>query len=81
MYLLDRFSLMMVLLFMAASSATKPPPPLSTHRKHFIPQDVFFCRSYRAEYRQWRRFYDFHLVVGRKSYEFASIATYFEKKK
>lgn len=82
MYLLDKFSFMVLLVMASAAGAynTVPmnpthttPPPLCIHCKHFIPQDRF-CRSHRAEYGHCRQFYDYHMVTGEKRYEFATIA-------
>ena len=101
MYLLDKFSLMILLMAssiahayhtipITPTSSTKPPL-LCIQCKHFISQD-FFCRSNRAEYGRCRKFYDIHLVTGKKNYEFATIArnsktmcgtnaTYFEERR
>ena len=82
MYLLEKFSFMILLVMASATDAynTVPmsptnikPPPSCINCKNFIPQDLFF-RTNRAEYGHCRQFYDFHLVTGEKRYEFASIA-------
>jgi hypothetical protein len=81
MYLLDKFSLLILLLASSAEAyRTVPmsptqtnPPPLCVNCKHFIPYDLF-CGSHRAEYGNCRLFYNVDVVTGEKSYEFASIA-------
>lgn len=83
MYLLDKFSFILLLLMASTTDAyhmvaitptsSTKPPPLCLQCKHFIPQDLF-CRSNRAEYGHCRQFYNYHLVTGEKRYEFATIA-------
>lgn len=81
MYLLDKFSFLVLVMVFSDAYHTVPvtpissakPPPLCIQCKHFIPQDLF-CRSKRAEYGHCRKFYEIHLVTGEKNYEFATIA-------
>jgi len=93
MYLLDKFSFLILLLASSADAylpVPMNPPPMCIKCKHFIPYDLF-CRSHLTEYGNCRLFYNFNVVTGQKSYKFASIArstktmcgtnaTYFEDK-